>query len=284
MRGFRLRIQENVVHVNADRPRGEIFLMELTALLFDVDGTLAETEEIHRQCFNAAFEEFDTGWVWDRPLYTRLLEYAGGRSRLHHYAAMEHPAFYSRPGSKDLVQEIHLRKVELYVQRIQRREVELRPGVRRLIAEARSAGLRLAIVTSSSPQNVAPLLESTIGEESLGWFEVVAAGNCVEYVKPSPDIYRWTLRKMALDPASCLAFEDSGNGLRSAVTAGIGTIVTATAYTDHDDFTGATAVLSDLGEPDHPFRMLAGDAHGQSCVSVDLLRRWHADRATCISD
>ncbi len=251
--------------------------MTLEAILFDVDGTLAETEEVHRQCFNAAFEEFETNWMWDPHLYAELLEFSGGKSRLHHYAAQYHPNFYHRPGGKDLVNDIYLCKVDNYVRRVERKDVSLRPGVRRLLEEAREEGLRLAIVTSSSPKNVAPFLEATIGEEALGWFEVVAAGDCVKDVKPSPDIYAYTLSKMELSPEVCIAIEDTGNGLRSSSGAGVATVITTHHYSADDDFSGAAAVLSHLGEPDMPFEVLQGDGHGASYVDVGLLRLWRTE-------
>ncbi len=251
--------------------------MELTALLFDVDGTLAETEDIHLQAFNAAFAEFGVEWRWERDLYKELLAFAGGGTRLHHYVAMNHPAFYARPGGKDLVHQIHKRKVQIFVHHITNREIALRPGIKRILEEARREGLRLAIVTSSSPENVAPLLRGTLGDQALNWFEVIATGRCVDACKPAPDIYQWTLKKLGLPAEACLAFEDSANGLRACQGAGIPVVITDTHYTRDEDFTGAVAVLSHLGDTNTPFQVRAGDAHGQTHVDMGLLRQWYSE-------
>jgi len=151
----------------------------------------------------------------------------------------------------------------------------LRPGVKRLLQEARAAGIRLAIATTTTPENVTALLEQTL-PESLGWFEVIAAGDVVPAKKPAPDIYFYTLERMGLDPQECLAFEDSENGLRSAQQAGVPTVVTVNDYTRDQDFSGAALVLDHLGEPDLPFQVLAGTAGSHSYFSLELARQVHA--------
>ena len=152
----------------------------------------------------------------------------------------------------------------------------MRKGVKRLLEEARSAGMRLAIATTTTPENVTALLRHGLAEDSASWFEVIAAGDIVPAKKPAPDIYTWALREMKLDPADCLAFEDSENGIRSSRGAGIKTIITVNDYTTEHNFSGAVAVLSDLGEPDHPFKLLQGQLRGQGYVDLDLLEQWHA--------
>jgi beta-phosphoglucomutase-like phosphatase (HAD superfamily) len=107
------------------------------------------------------------------------------------------------------------------------------------------------------------------------WFEVIGAGDVVAAKKPAPDIYHWVLQRLALAPQECFAFEDSENGLQSALSAGLKTLVTVNAYTQHQNFCGATAVLSDLGEPEHSFTVLQGDTNGQNHVNMELLRYWH---------
>jgi beta-phosphoglucomutase-like phosphatase (HAD superfamily) len=153
----------------------------------------------------------------------------------------------------------------------------LRPGVGPLIREARAAGLRLAIATTTSPENVAALLRASLAPDAESWFEVIGAGDVVPAKKPAPDIYLWVLQQLGLPASACLAFEDSGNGLRAARGAGLATIVTDGEYTADHDFSDACVVLSDLGVPDRPACVRRGDMRGKACVDVDLLRAWHAE-------
>jgi beta-phosphoglucomutase-like phosphatase (HAD superfamily) len=153
----------------------------------------------------------------------------------------------------------------------------MRPGVKRLLIEARAAGLRLAIATTTTPENVTVLLEHSLGAGTQDWFEVIAAGDIVPAKKPAPDIYHYALEQMGLAAADCLAFEDSENGLRASLGAGLKTLVTVNDYTHDHDFTGATVVLSDLGEPEAPNRIIAGPDLGQLFVDVAYLRTLHAN-------
>jgi len=248
--------------------------MTLKALLFDVDGTLADTEEAHRIAFNAAFRDFGYDWHWDRELYTYLLGTTGGKARIRRFLSEQHAGMLEDSGADKLIADLHVCKTEHYVNALNSGGVPLRSGVERLLREAREEGLRLAIATTTSPVNVQALLENTIGKESLDWFEAVGAGDCVEDLKPAPDVYLWVLDKMNLPPEECLAFEDSANGLKAACTACIPTIVTSCPYTRNHDFSGACVILDGLGEPDEPFSIKQGNPHGQTYVDTSLLRHW----------
>jgi beta-phosphoglucomutase-like phosphatase (HAD superfamily) len=142
--------------------------------------------------------------------------------------------------------------------------------------EARAAGLKLAIATTTTYENVTSLLAASLAPDAASWFAVIGAGDVVPKKKPAPDIYLWTLERLQLPPQACLAFEDSANGLKASLAAGLPTVVTESEYTTHHDFSGALAVLSDLGEPDKPCVARRGDMHGKTYVDVELLRRWHA--------
>lgn len=251
----------------------------MQALLFDVDGTLADTErDAHRPAFNRAFAEFGLDWVWDVALYGKLLAVAGGKERMRHYLAHYRPGEVAPDKVDALVNALYQIKTRYYTTTLGEGSMPLRPGVRRLIDEARVAGLRLAIVTTTSPDNVAALLRHSLAPDAESWFELIAAGDIVTAKKPAPDIYSWALQKMQLAPEQCLAFEDSANGVRSSLAAGVPTVVTVNGYTAGEDFDGAIAVLSDLGEPDAPFAVVCGDVDGKTCVDVALLRRWMAAR------
>jgi HAD superfamily hydrolase (TIGR01509 family) len=231
----------------------------LSALIFDVDGTLAETEEIgHRVAFNQAFVQAGLNWDWSVPLYGELLEQAGGKERIQLYLDQHQPTVVPPMPRADWVAALHADKSQYYQQLLQAGKIPLRPGVRRLIQEAREAGVRLAIATTSALANVLALLETTLGPDSPSWFEVIAAGDIVPAKKPAPDIYKYVLQEMALSPANCLAIEDSHQGLQAALQAGLKTIITINRYTQYQDFAGATLVLNHLGNFDQPVQVLQG--------------------------
>ena len=219
---------------------------DLQAVIFDVDGTLADTEEAHRQAFNATFGEFGLPWHWDVELYVELLGVASGKERLAHYCRCVDPQRLAQPDGAEFIARLHQRKTRLYERRIETGEAAARPGVLRLIRELREAGVRLAIATTTSRANVDALLATALADLPPGSFEVIGAGEQAAAKKPAPDIYRWVLEKLGLPGEACLAIEDSGNGVRAALGAGIPVLATECAWTRRDDFTGALAVLPDL--------------------------------------
>ena len=249
--------------------------MNLEALIFDVDGTLADTErDGHRLAFNRAFEEFGLDWNWDVDLYGKLLAVTGGKERIRYFVD-EFFHEYVKPANFDrLVADLHRAKTAYYAEMLGEGLIPLRPGVRRLLQEARQEGLRLAIATTTTPENVTALLQHSLGAGTAEWFEVIAAGDIVPAKKPAPDIYSWAMERMRILPSRCLAFEDSENGLKSSLGAGVRTLVTVNEYTADHDFEGATAVLSDLGEPGLPCQAFKGKMGARGYVDVALLREW----------
>ncbi|ROR34558.1 HAD family hydrolase [Inmirania thermothiophila] len=246
----------------------------LEAVIFDVDGTLADTEEAHRRAFNETFEAFGLPWHWDFETYRELLRIGGGKERLHHFVAEHRPPLPEGEAVEELVRRLHRAKTERYGVLIRSGEVALRPGVRRLIEEAGAEGLRLAVATTTSPENVDALLATHLGPDWARRFAFVAAGECVPRKKPASDVYHHVLDRLGLPPSACIALEDSANGVASARGAGVPVVVTVTAYTEADRFDGACAVLSDLGEPDAPCHVLAGEGPAAGHVTVADLRRW----------
>ena len=255
-------------------------MSKLEALIFDVDGTLADTErDGHRVAFNQAFDEAGLGWDWTVELYGELLQVTGGKERIRLYVEKFLKNFVlDEEIFKDISEfaaRLHKRKTHFYLELLQSGAIPLRPGVERLINEAREAGLRLAISTTTTPENVTYLLSATLGKESIDWFEVIAAGDIVPAKKPAPDIYTWAMEQMNISPDACLAFEDSLNGVKSSLGADLKTLITINGYTKDDDFTGAVLVLDQYGEPDAPFKVLEGDAGDFSHVNVAMLKMLH---------
>ncbi len=219
--------------------------MTLAALIFDVDGTLAETEDVHRRAFNETFRDHGIDWHWDVALYRELLRVAGGKERMAHYVDTHHPGRRHEFGPARIA-ALHADKTPRYLAAVRAGGLPLRPGVRRLIDQARAAGLRLAIATTTSRANIVTLLESTLGPEGPSWFEVMACGEDAAAKKPDPAVYRVALERLGLAAADCLAIEDSVIGLRAATGAGIPTVITRSAYGLDADYDGALAVLDDL--------------------------------------
>jgi beta-phosphoglucomutase-like phosphatase (HAD superfamily) len=246
-------------------------MSKLEALIFDVDGTLADTErDGHRVAFNRAFADAGLDWDWTVELYGDLLSVTGGKERLTYYLERYRPDFKPPRPVAAFVADLHAAKTRHYLQILAEHGIPLRPGVERLLTEAREAGLRLAIATTTTPANVTALLESVLPGK-LSWYEVIGAGDVVPAKKPAPGIYNYVLKELRLAPDQCLAFEDSELGLRSSLGAGLKTIVTVNPYTTGQDFSGAALVVDNLGESAQPIAILAGNGFGSTYVDVDLL-------------
>ena len=201
--------------------------MTLRAIIFDVDGTLAETEELHRRAFNEAFAAAGLDWHWDRADYRRLLKVTGGKERIAAHVAAAGVASPDIPA-------LHRDKTERYTALMAAGEIALRPGIAELIADARSEGLRIAIATTTSRPNVDALIRATMGADTGAIFDAVAAGDEVAAKKPAPDVYLLALHRLNLTAPEAVALEDSLNGFTSAHAAGLRCIVAASAYTDEE--------------------------------------------------
>ena len=222
--------------------------MSLSAIIFDVDGTLADTERYgHRPAFNAAFAEAGLSWHWGERLYGELLAVTGGKERIRQFAARHDPGFLAGPDCEQRIVRLHAAKTRHFVRLLETGAIPLRPGVARLISEARVAGLRLAVATTTTPANLAALLTINLGPTAASWFAVIGAGDVVTAKKPAPDIYEWVLQRLGLPAGACLAIEDSAYGLAASLGCGIPTLITANDYTLGQNFNGALAVLTDLG-------------------------------------
>lgn len=230
---------------------------QLQCLIFDVDGTLANTErDGHRVAFNHAFKEAGLEWSWSEEFYGKLLTVSGGKERIKYFLEQYLPNFQPEQSCAEFIAYLHQLKTQHYLKLLHSGAIQLRPGTTRLIEEAKAAGITLAIATTTSLPNVIALLEQYL---DLDWFEVIAAGDIVPTKKPAPDVFNYVVTRLELAPENCLVIEDSDNGLKSATSAGLTTIVTVNSYTEQQDFSQAALVVSDLGEPNRPCRVIQGD-------------------------
>jgi beta-phosphoglucomutase-like phosphatase (HAD superfamily) len=222
--------------------------MTIKAIIFDVDGTLADTEDAHRIAFNKAFAENHLNWNWDVALYDKLLKVTGGKERIKYFVESFLPSF-AKPADYDgFVKHLHSVKTGYYTAMLADGHIPLRPGIKQLIDDARAGNIQLAIATTTSLENIAALLEVGLGKDWQSYFSSIGGGDIVPHKKPAPDIYYWVLNDLGLAPGDCIALEDSNNGLRSSLAAGIKTYITINNYTRSQDFSGAAAVFDDFGD------------------------------------
>lgn len=258
--------------------------MSLRAVLFDVDGTLADTEALgHRPAYNRAFRNLELPFRWGPKLYRKLLKQPGGRERLKHYLQHYHPelgpeAVEAQQNVDAWVAKVHALKSYYFKRYMRHGRVPLRPGIARIMREARSSGVRLAIVTNASLKTLRPVLKYSMGPELAAEVEVIASGEEVKRKKPAPDLYQLALRRLNLEAHECVALEDSEMGLEAAAAAGVPAVVTINRDTLEQDFTEAALVVSSLGEPGAPTRVLKGRLEGLPWVTLDTLQTVLAER------
>ncbi len=248
-------------------------MQQLKAIIFDVDGTLANTEETHRQAFNAAFREFDLGYEWSEREYADLLSISGGRERIYAFLKAHTIELKGDLNLREFALRVHQRKSEIYREKLIAGHIGLRSGVARLLNEAEQLGIKLGIATCTSKFNVETLLQNALGIDALSRFATIVTSDVVPDKKPSPVVYQYALADLGLTQENCIAIEDTPNGNRAAIATGLKTVITTHAFTIDDDFNGACLVIDQLGEPGRPFSVIAGNAHGKSYIDIALLKK-----------
>ena len=247
--------------------------MALRALIWDVDGTLAETErDGHRVAFNAAFAALGLPWHWDEARYGELLHVTGGYERLLHDMTTRADAPPAGAERDALARELHALKNRHYGETVARGEIPLRPGVRELIEEAGAAGLPQAIATTTSRSNVQALLGAHFGADWQRRFACVLCGEDAPQKKPDPLVYRMAIALLGISPHDALAIEDSSPGVRASCAAHVPVIATRSVYFAQADLAGALAVGPGLHTADGwtPAAMLSSGR-----IDLPQLRAWH---------
>jgi len=248
-------------------------MRKLKAIIFDVDGTLAATEETHRQAFNEAFKEFNIPFQWSVSEYIELLNISGGKERILKFLQSKEYIAPENGNLRKYTLKVHQRKSEIYREKLIAGHIGLRIGVERLIKESKQKGIVMAIATCTSTTNVEALLKNALGGTALSYFDTLVCCDLVANKKPSPAVYQYALANLGLKPENCVVIEDTGNGNLAALAAGMKSVITTHPLTVDEDFTGASLVIDQLGEPDEHFTVLSGNALGADYVDVDLLEK-----------
>lgn len=248
--------------------------MSLKALIFDVDGTLADTEKYaHLPAFNLTFKDMNLDWHWDDNLYIKLLKITGGKERLKYFIKSYKPKMPKVGNLDEFISKIHNNKTNHYVEIIKNGKLPLRKGVKKLIFEAMANNLKLAIATTTTFINVQSLITTNLGNDAMDYFDVIAAGDIVKNKKPAPDIYNYALNKLNLKADECISFEDSENGMLSATAAGLKSIITVNGYTKKQNFKNALIILDSLGDEECDFKVIKGNSYGYSYVNIKFIRK-----------
>jgi len=243
--------------------------MKIKGIIFDVDGTIADTEDIHRQAFNKAFSKFDLNWHWSKEKYHELLFISGGKERITRCLAEDN----ATKKNTGFIEELHKCKSEYYRSILLSSDISLRPGVKRLITEAKEKNIKIGIATNSSTENLQVLIKKTFKVEPEKLFNTIVTNNIIIDKKPSPEVYYRALKNLELSANKCIAVEDTANGNASAIRAGLRTVITTHAYTADNDFDGASLVLNNLGEPEEGFCVDEKFYCKKNYVDIELLNK-----------
>jgi HAD superfamily hydrolase (TIGR01509 family) len=242
--------------------------MSLKAVIWDVDGTMIDSEEIHRRAFNRAFAKHHLNWIWGNRLYADLLRITGGLERIRYYNRRTAEKA-DHPFPDHLIRQVYASKMAFYTAFLAGGLVKLRPGVGRLLQELTAKDISICIATATSRRNIDALLTTQLADLGINWMAIVA-GDDVNKKKPAPDVYKKVLSRTGLGPEQCLALEDSESGVAAAVAAGITTVALQNSYTVNHDLSGAATILSGLENPENPGKETAGAA-----LTAGNLSDWH---------
>ncbi len=216
----------------------------IKACIFDVDGTIAETEVIHLQAFNEAFKEFKIAWNWSKPTYKALLEIAGSENRIRYFNSKTKSNF-----SNDLIRELVKQKTKIYQEKLLSKSFYVRPGVLELVDALKKSKIKIGVATSTSMDNAMKLFSLIWGNEAQNLFSVISTPKLNVNNKPAPDLYNIALQDLKVRPENVVAIEDSKIGLKSAKAASISTILAPSEFTRGDNFSDADLIVENLLDP-----------------------------------
>jgi HAD superfamily hydrolase (TIGR01509 family) len=245
--------------------------MGIQALIFDVDGTVAETADLHRAAFNRAFQEHGLGWHWDRAIYSQLAPVAFSLAKLRLFAMAARQSGQSQTPSHAEMARICARKSRIYCNLMREGRARLRPGVARLMKEAQHEGLLLGAVSTSTRAETQALLTATLGFHGMGWFSALRTAENASLHKGERSLYRAVLDDFGLQGQRAIAIEDSVSGASGAAACGLGVVVAPSMYTASAHFPMAALTISDLGQPAEPFTLINGEANGATFISPAML-------------
>ncbi len=246
--------------------------MKIQALIFDLDGTVAEISDLHRAAFNRAFSENGLGWHWDREIFSQLSPVKFALPKLRMFLVAARQSGHTHLPSLEQLARIASDKARIFCQDLQANAAPLRPGVARLIQEARHEGLTLAAVSTHSRAEAQTLLSVTLGFSSPSRFSSLKTSENVGIAASESSLYQAVLRDLGLKGEKSLALVDSASSEKAARKNSISVIATPGLYTSCNRFEAGTLVVSDLGQPAQPFTVLQGDAGQQSCISPSMLQ------------
>jgi HAD superfamily hydrolase (TIGR01509 family) len=255
-------------------------MTKLQALLFDVDGTIADTEELHRQSFNQAFLRAGLKWSWDSAYYAELLAVSGGQDRIAFHIDRLDEAPEEKERLRRLIPLIHQTKTREFGVRLDECSLQPRPGIVRLVEEATAANLKIGFASTSAWVNVSAMLSATFGPATKLQVGAIANADMGARKKPHPDVYEMLMRMLRVPAEACVAFEDSANGVDAARAAGVLVVATPSLWTAGQDFSRADLVLPNLGDPAHKLDASAaarlGGAPWLGLNELSVLREEHA--------
>lgn len=220
----------------------------LQAVVFDMDGVIAETEgEGHRVAFNKTFADMGIQVEWSYETYGELLKISGGKERMRHFF-LQQPGFIPEEKMDEIIADMHKRKTTIFQDLIQSGGIPLRPGVQSFIQSLLDRDIKIALATTSNEKAANTLLATLLGMETHARFSAILAGDIVSKKKPDPEIYNLAARRLNIDPRKSFVIEDTENGLKAGLAAGFHVCVTKSAYTRHEDFSGAAFVVDSIVE------------------------------------
>lgn len=208
-------------------------------VMFGGIGTLVNTSRLQFNAFNQAFKYYEVDWVWDEHNYKEMLKDPGGIKRINEYANSHSPL----PDGVT-AEQIHEKKSEIFIDALSKNEIALRPGVAELFKSMEENGVEKVFATTTYKPIVAAVLDAC--NVNARDFSLITNRDLVENSKPAPDVYTLCMNELKIDPANCIAVEDSSSGLAAALSAGIQCVAFPNEFTAGQNFEGASEVVTDL--------------------------------------